>query len=66
MLEHQDIEQPFHFQGQLYDAGLHYNRFRYYDPYIGRFNSPDPIGLAGGTTVFVYAPNPRSCSDPFV
>ena len=30
---------PFRFQGQYYDeeSGLHYNRFRYYDPEIGRF-----------------------------
>ncbi|WP_338849538.1 RHS repeat-associated core domain-containing protein [Massilia sp. W12] len=44
------VEQPFRFQGQQYDAetGLHYNRFRYYDPAIGRFISQDPIGLLGG------------------
>ncbi|WP_420898976.1 RHS repeat-associated core domain-containing protein [Neisseria mucosa] len=34
------------FQGQYYDeeSRLHYNRFRYYDPEIGRFVSQDPIG----------------------
>ncbi|ATQ74208.1 hypothetical protein CR152_06615 [Massilia violaceinigra] len=60
------IEQPFRFQGQQFDAetGLHYNRFRYYDPWCGRFISPDPIGLAGGTNVYAYAPNPFSWSDP--
>ncbi|WP_315401867.1 MULTISPECIES: RHS repeat-associated core domain-containing protein [Neisseria] len=38
------------FQGQYYDeeSRLHYNRFRYYDPEIGRFVSQDPIGLKGG------------------
>lgn len=33
------------FPGQYYDAetGLHYNRFRYYDPSIGRYIPADPI-----------------------
>ena len=44
------------FPGQYYDAetGLHYNRFRYYDPGIGRYISADPIGQAGGVNVFTY------------
>ena len=54
------INIPFRFQGQYYDeeSGLHYNRFRYYDPEIGRFVSQDPIGLMGGMNLFEYAPNP--------
>ena len=42
--------QALRFQGQYFDVetGLHYNRFRYYDPDIGRFVSQDPIGLLGG------------------
>src|SRR5579872_3314426 len=30
---------PIRFQGQYWDdeTGLHYNRYRYYDPYVGRF-----------------------------
>ncbi|NHB59590.1 hypothetical protein G9F32_16480 [Acinetobacter sp. 194] len=39
-------------------TGLHYNRFRYYDPDAGRFISHDPIGLLGGDNHFQYAPNP--------
>jgi RHS repeat-associated protein len=59
------IEQPFRFQGQQFDeeTGLHYNRFRYYDPVIGRFVSQDPIGLAGGFNTFAYAPNPMGWVD---
>ncbi|MDH0746742.1 RHS repeat-associated core domain-containing protein [Pseudomonas sp. GD03842] len=36
---------------------MHYNTFRYYDPDIGRFTTPDPIGLAGGLNLYQYAPN---------
>ena len=52
--------QPFKFQGQSLDieTGLHYNRFRYYDSYVGMFVQRDPIGLLGGDNVFAYAPNP--------
>ncbi len=32
---------------------------------VGRFVSPDPIGLNGGTNLFVYAPNPIGWVDPF-
>ncbi|MDU3818835.1 MAG: RHS repeat-associated core domain-containing protein, partial [Pantoea sp.] len=55
------------FQGQYYDAetGLHYNRFRYYDPDAGRFISQDPIGLAGGLNLYQYAPNPLTWIDPW-
>jgi len=30
------------------ETGLHYNRYRYYSPYVGRFVSKDPIGISGG------------------
>ncbi|MFE8646717.1 RHS repeat domain-containing protein, partial [Sphingomonas sp. NCPPB 2930] len=60
------IEQPFRFQGQQFDeeTGLHYNRFRHYDPAIGRFVSQDPIGLEGGFNSFAYAVNPINWLDP--
>jgi hypothetical protein len=42
----------------------HYNYFRDYDPAVGRFVEPDPIGLFGGTNTFVYTyQNPISRFD---
>jgi RHS repeat-associated protein len=52
---HEDVQQqPLRFQGQYYDyeTGLHYNRFRYYDPDIGRFVSQNPIRLLGGDNLY--------------
>lgn len=61
-----DELQPIRFQGQSFDVetGLHYNRFRYFDPDLGMFISRDPIGLLGGFNVFSYAPNPVMWVDP--
>lgn len=60
------LEQNLRFQGQYLDrdTGLHYNTFRFYDPDIGRFISPDPIGLAGGFNLHGYAVNPIRWIDP--
>ena len=59
-------EQNLRFQGQYLDreTGLHYNTFRFYDPEVGRFTTPDPIGLAGGLNRYQYAPNPAVWVDP--
>lgn len=45
--------------GAVFDleTGLHYNRFRYYDPLIGRYISADPIGQLGGINLYRYAFN---------
>ncbi|MGR5150088.1 RHS repeat domain-containing protein, partial [Photobacterium alginatilyticum] len=60
------ISNPLRFQGQYFDeeSGLHYNRFRYYDPETGRFIHQDPIGLLGGLNPYQYAPNPVQWVDP--
>lgn len=60
------IRNPIRFQGQYFDdeTGLHYNRYRYYDPHSGRFISRDPAGLLGGFNVHSYAPNPIHWVDP--
>ncbi len=60
-------EQNLRFQGQYLDreTGLHYNTFRFYDPDIGRFTTPDPIGLDGGLNTYTYGPNPIGWVDPW-
>jgi RHS repeat-associated protein len=57
---------PIRFQGQYADdeTGLHYSRFRYYDPDAARFISADPIGLFGGVHSFAYGKNPTHWIDP--
>ena len=51
--------QPFRLQNQYADreTGLHYNFFRYYEPDAGRFVNQDPIGLNGGTNLYMLAPS---------
>jgi len=47
-------------------TGLYYYRARYYDPFIGRFISEDPLGFdAGDVNFYVYVGNnPVNASDP--
>jgi len=61
------VEQPWRLPGQYHDpeTGLHYNRFRYYDPGLGRYLSPDPLGLLAGFDPYAYAGNdPINGADP--
>jgi RHS repeat-associated protein len=54
------FHQPLRFPGHFFDAetGLHYNRFRYYDPKLGRYLESDPIGVDGGVNLYAYTSNP--------
>ncbi|OWF85734.1 hypothetical protein B4914_16750 [Yersinia entomophaga] len=63
---HSQPEPGLKFAGQLLDeeSGLHYNRFRYYDPQACCYLSPDSIGLAGGMNLYAYVKNPLTWIDP--
>jgi RHS repeat-associated protein len=55
------------FPGQLADpeTGLSQNWHRDYDPSLGRYLQPDPLGLSGGVNTFAYAGgNPVANIDP--
>lgn len=60
-----EIEMPLRFPGHYYDGttGLHYNRFRYYSPELGRYMQPDALGLGGGLNVYAYPASPGSVVD---
>ena len=65
-----NTDTPFLFNGRygvMTDAnGLLHMRARYYNPYLARFVSEDPIGFAGGMNFYAYADgNPISLLDPF-
>jgi RHS repeat-associated protein len=53
--------------GQVFDSetGLHYNRQRYYDPHLGQYLTPDPLGTPDGPNPYAYvAFNPLAYVDP--
>ena len=57
---------PLRFPGQYHDAetGLDYNLHRYYDPDLGAYLSPDPLGLAPAANNTAYVGNPLIEFDP--
>jgi RHS repeat-associated protein len=59
------VTTPFRAPGQIADddIGLHYNRYRYYDPETGHYISPDPIGIDGGMNLYFFGPNPVAWYD---
>jgi RHS repeat-associated protein len=61
------VDNPLRAPGQYFDAesGLHYNRFRYYSPVMGRYLSRDPLGLLADSNFYSYAGNnPINSADP--
>jgi RHS repeat-associated protein len=46
------------------ETNLFYMRRRHYDPNLGRFLNPDPIGLSGGMNLYNYSTNPVNYVDP--
>ncbi|WP_240650716.1 RHS repeat-associated core domain-containing protein [Variovorax guangxiensis] len=58
------FETPSAFKYWDEETGLHYNRYRYYDPLSGRFVSGDPIKLSGGFNLHLFAPSPIGWVDP--
>jgi RHS repeat-associated protein len=55
-----EFYQPLRFPGHFWDSeiGLHYNRFRYYSPELGRYLETDPIGLGGEICTYAYTRSP--------
>jgi RHS repeat-associated protein len=55
-------------KGLMYEGDstrLYYARHRWYDPAVGRFVSQDPLGIAGGLNLYVFAGNdPINGRDP--
>jgi RHS repeat-associated protein len=67
-IEVETVKNNLRYPGQVYDeeTGLHYSYHRYYDPKLGRYLTPDPIGLLGGINRFLYAnSNPGNFTDPY-
>ena len=61
------MESPFRLLGQYADeeTGLACTRFRYWDPDVGRWCSPDPLGIDGGGRLFGFAGSPTFRVDPW-
>ena len=57
---------PIRFPGHYADAetGLHYNRYRHYDPAAARYTTADPLGLAPAPDPYGYVLNPTGWVDP--
>ncbi|APR78517.1 Rhs-family protein [Minicystis rosea] len=61
------VSTPFRLMGQFLDeeTGLCYTRFRYFDPEVGRWISPDPLGVRGGRNLFAFDGSPAADVDPW-
>ncbi|WP_044985801.1 RHS repeat domain-containing protein [Sorangium cellulosum] len=61
------VEPPFRLLGQYKDeeSGLRYTRYRYFDPEVARWCSPDPLGIYGGNDLYGFGGAPTWSVDPF-
>lgn len=62
------VANRFMFTGREYDpeTGNYYYRARFYNPQIGRFLSPDPLGYADSMNLYQYCGNnPINLIDPY-
>jgi RHS repeat-associated protein len=60
------VTSPFMLLGQYSDdeTCLGYTRFRYFDADVGRWCSPDPLGINGGSNTFAFEGSPTEIVDP--
>jgi RHS repeat-associated protein len=60
------VDSPFRLLGQVADeeTGLCCTKFRYFDPELGRWCSPDPLGFNGGKDLFGFDGSPTTDVDP--
>lgn len=60
-----NIECNLRWPGHYFDSetGLHYNRYRYYSPRLGRYIQTDPLGIAGGLNTHAAPANPVATVD---
>jgi RHS repeat-associated protein len=62
------INNPYQYTGRYFEAttGLQYNRSRWYNPLLGRWMNPDPLGFAAGdSNLYRYVGNsPTNYTDP--
>lgn len=58
---------PWRWPGQHHDpvTGLHYNLQRDYDPALGLYRSPDPLGVLGTLAPYAYVRDPLTQIDPW-
>jgi len=63
-----DIDNTYLFSTKEFDqrAGFYYFGARYYDPEVGRWLTPDPLGMVDGPNVYAYVNNnPVNMVDPY-
>ncbi len=60
------VSSPFRLLGQYADeeTGLCHTIHRYFDPTVGRWCSPDPLGIWGGNNAFAFDGSPVRVTDP--